>query len=411
MLSNLFKRDQGISSLNNPNSSIYQALLGLDGGPSYAGPTVNAETAMRISTVFACVNLIGGTLGSLPRKIYRRKKDGSREELRLPGDQFLWGAPNKEMLAVNFWETITGHMLLTGDAYIYTPRNGLGKYSELWPLMPSKVEPIRTADGEKVFRVNGTDVLGPEEVLHIPAFGTNGLRGLSPIAQARQALGLTLAAEEFGAGFFGNGTQLSGILTSDHNLSEDAAKRSEASWKKANTGLKNAWKIAVLEGGLKWQSVGVPPADAQYLELRKFQRSEICAIFGVPPHMIGDVERSTSWGTGIEQQAIGFITYTLLRWLRRVEEAVTTRLLVQEDRYFRFDVAGLLRGSTKERYESYKIAREGGWLSINDILRLEDMPPVAGGDDHLQPLNFAPLGSPAASGETTGGQGNGAAQQ
>lgn len=310
MLGKLLFRDQGMSTLNNPNSSIYQALLGLDGGPSYAGPTVNAETAMRISTVYACVTLIAQTIAALPRKVYRRNKDGTRTELRIDGDRFLWDRPNKEQMAIIFWETVVGHLLLQGNAYIYQVRDGLGKVAELWPLAPNRVDVLRDASGEKFFRIGGEDY-DASEVLHVPGFGTDGLKGLSPIGQARQALGLALAAEEFGARFFGNGTQLGGILTGENTMSDDVAKRNEENWKKAHTGTKNAWKIAVLSG-LKWQSVGVPPIEAQFLESRKFQRTEICSIYKVPPHMIGDVERSTSWGTGIEQQNIGFVTYTLL---------------------------------------------------------------------------------------------------
>lgn len=407
MLGRLLFRDQGIGTLNNPNNPIYQALVGMDGAPSYAGPTVNAQTAMRISTVYACVTLIAQTIAALPRRVYRRQADGGREELRVPADGFLWGRPNPEQLAIVFWETVVGHVLLHGNAYLYQVRTPLGKVSELWPLDPLRVEVLRAASGEKFFRIGGEEY-DETEILHIPGFGTDGLKGLSPIGQARQSLGLTLAAEEFGARFFGNGSQLGGILTSDNPMTQEVAERNEAQWKRAHTGVKNAWKIAVLSG-LKWQQVGVPPADAQYLELRQFQRSEICAIYKVPPHMIGDVERSTSWGTGIEQQAIGFVTYTLLPILRRLEEAGSG--LVQADRYFLFHLGGLLRGSTNERYQAYRLGREAGFLSVNDIRRLEDMPPVAEGNNYLQPLNYAPLGSPAASGETMGGQSDGATQQ
>lgn len=404
MLGRLLFRDQGLSTVRDPDSRLMQALLGFDGAPTHAGPSVNADTALRISTVYACVTLIAGTIGALPRKVYRRRADGTREELRLPGDRILWGAPNDELLGVPFWETVVSHLLLRGNGYIGTDRNDLGRPVALFPLDPRRIAPTRDPDtGAKLFVVDGARRAEPDGVLHIPGFGTDGLQGLSPISQARQSLGLTLAAEEFGARFFGNGSTLSGILTSDRAMSEDEAKRNEASWRKAHGGRRNAWKVAVLDGGLKWQSVGVPPQDAQYLELRKFQRAEICAIFRVPPHMIGDVERSTSWGTGIEQQAIGFITYTLLPWLRRIEEAVTERLLSQENRYFRFDVDGLLRGAQRDRYDAYRLGREAGFLSVNDIRRLEDLPPVDGGDDFLQPLNYAPLGSPAASGQTTKG--------
>lgn len=405
MLGNLLRRTESIGGLNNPSTQLYQALMGLDGAPTYAGPSVNADTAMRISTVYSCVTLIAQTIAALPRKVYRRKADGGRVEMRVPGDSFLWGAPNPEMLAISFWECVIGHLLLNGNAYIYLVRNDLGKIVELWPLAPAKVEVARDAtSGEKFFRIGG-EVYDATEVLHVPGFGTDGLRGLSPIGQARQALGLTLAAEQFGANFFGNGATLGGILSTDQNLATGVADTMAAQWKKAHGGSKNSWKVAVLEGGLKYQSTGVPPAEAQYLELRKFQRSEICAIYRVPPHMIGDVERSTSWGTGIEQQAIGFVTYTLLPILRRFEEGATT--LTQADRYFLFHLGGLLRGSTKERYDGYRVGREAGFLSVNDIRRLEDMEPVPNGDDYLQPLNFAPLGTVPQ----TGGTANDQAQQ
>lgn len=405
MLGNLLRRTESIGGLNNPSTQLYQALVGMDGGATYAGPSVNTETAMRIGTVYSCVTLIAQTIAALPRKVYRRKSDGGRQELRQPADSFLWGSPNPEMLAISFWECVIGHLLLSGNAYIYLVRNPLGKIAELWPLAPAKVEIVRdAATGAKLFRIGGETYDGGE-VLHVPGFGTDGLKGLSPIGLARQSLGLTLAAEQFGANFFGNGATLGGILSTDQKLDPKVAELMAAQWKRAHGGSKNAWKVAVLEGGLKYQSTGVPPADAQYLELRKFQRSEICAIYRVPPHMIGDVERSTSWGTGIEQQAIGFVTYTLLPILRRFEEGAST--LTQTDRYFLFHLGGLLRGSTGERYASYRIGREAGFLSVNDIRRLEDMEPVEeGGDNYLQPLNYAPLGTVPQ----TGGNANDQAQ-
>lgn len=405
MLGSLVRRSTPISSLNNPNSSVYQALMGLEGGATtYAGTSVNATTALQIGAVMSCVRLIAETGASLPRKVYRRTADG-REELRLPGDEFLWGQPNPETLGQFFWENVYAHLLLAGNAYIYTPRNALGKLTEMWVVDPRRVTPTRVkpnspTDPTLLYFVDG-EPYGPDELLHIPGFGTDGIKGLSVVTYARQTLGAALATEEFGARFFGQGTQLSGVLTTDQELKEATVKRLDANWKAAHAGKQNAHKVAILEGGLKWTSISVSPADAQFLEVRKFQRSEIASLFRVPPHLIGDVERSTSWGTGIEQQNIQFITYTLLPWLTRIEEAISDRILAQPDRFFKFSVDALLRGTLKERYDAYRVAREGGWLSVNDILKLEDRQPIANGDDHLQPLNYAPLGSVPQ--PTTGG--------
>lgn len=395
MLANLFRRDLGefpISGINNPNTPMYQALAAYDlGGYGMAtsGASVTAQTAMRVVTVHRCVTLIAQTIATLPLGVYRYETD-RRVELTNPSEGFVWRRPNPEMTRAAMWAATIGSAVLTGNAYIYKVRNGLGNVAEIWPMNPRMVEPYRDADGEKRFRVNGADV-GPETILHVPAYG-DGFKGLSPIAQAREALGLAMSTEEFGARFFGQGSTLSGLLTTDQKLSEESSKAMEASWKSAHSGVRNAHKIAILEGGLKFQQIGVNPDDAQFLETRRFQVEEIARLFGVPPHLLGAVDRTTSWGTGIEEQGIGFVIYTLGWWINLFEQAISDDLLAPANHYAKWNLTALLRGSTAQRYASYQIGRNAGFLSVNDIRKLEDMPPIAGGDDYAQPLNSSSSG-------------------
>ncbi len=409
MLGNLFRRSGSfpISGINNPNTPIYQALAAYDlggYGPATSGASVTAQTAMRLSTVFRCVTLIAQTIATMPLGVYRYETD-RRVELTNPGESFVWRRPNPEMSRAAMWAATIGSAVLTGNAYIYKVRNGLGNVTEIWPMKPRLVEPYRDDQGEKRFRVNGDDV-GPETILHVPAYG-DGFVGLSPIAQAREAIGLGMATEEFGARFFGQGSTLSGLLTTDQKLGDEAAVRMEASWKAAHTGVRNAHKVAILEGGLKFQQIGINPDEAQFLETRKFQVEEVARIFGVPPHLLGAVDKTTSWGTGIEEQNIGFVTYTLGWWINLFEEAITDDLLAPANHYAKWNVNALLRGSTQQRYASYQIGRNAGFLSVNDIRRLEELPPIAGGDDYARPLNSASSGKDATTPAETPRQGGG----
>ena len=390
-------RDQALGAIV-PGTALFDTLTG--GVASTAGPAVSSDSALRQATVMACVRLIAESIGSLPRRIYRRS-DAAREELRYPGDSFLWGVPNDVMLGQPFWENVVAHLLLYGNAYIYTERNDLGRVTSIWPLAPHRCQPVLTnplqiVEPTIVYLVDGEPYDG-QTVLHIPGFGVNGLTGVNPITFARQTLGLALAQEDFGARFYAQGATMSGVLTTDHTLPQETIDRLSAAWKAAHSGTRNAFKTAILEGGLKWTATSVSPADAQYLDGRTYSRREIAALFRVPPHLIGDMEKSTSWGTGLEVQNTQFVMFTLLPWLTRIEEGVSERLLSQPDRVMRFDVRALMRGTMADRYAAYNIGRNGGWFSVNDIRRLEDMPPVPDGDGRLQPLNMAPLGTVPAS--------------
>lgn len=395
-------RSTPLSSINNPNVPLYQALTGMmDGAPVASGVTVTQESGMRVMAVLACVRLIAETIASLPLKVYSGQGT-NRVELHEPSEAYIWNQPNPDQTPQVFWEQSLGAALTDGNAFINTARTQAGTIGELHPVNPNTVRIDRTRAGEIVYEVAGDKTHTRETITHVPAFSLPGqLRGLSPIGQARQAIGLSLAAEEFGARLFGNGTNLGGVITADGAISEDVAKSWKARWREMYGGLSKAHEIAVLGNGARFQSLTMPPEDAQFLETRRFQLSEIARLYRVPPHLIADVDRSTSWGAGIEEQNIAFIAYTLLSWARRFEQAISTRLLPMPNRYARWEFTGLLRGDSKARNDSYRIGRTNGWLSINDVRRLEEMPPIEGpgGDDYHLPVFVAPIASVLAKNE------------
>jgi HK97 family phage portal protein len=262
----------------------------------------------------------------------------------------------------------------------------------LWPLTPNRVTPFRNSRNELVYQIqlpdNSIANLSARRVLHVSA-----MLGLSPISQAKEALGLTMSAEEYGARFFANDSRPGGVLEHPGHLSKEAAERLRTSFESYHAGLANRHRVAVLEEGLKWQQIGLDPGDSQFLETRKFQVGEIARLYGVPPHMIGDTEKSTSWGTGIEQQNIGFVTYSLRSWLTRWEQEINKTLLTEDERknyFMEFLVDGLLRGDINSRYTAYATARQNGWLNGNEIREFENMNPVEGLDEYLVNGNMIP---------------------
>lgn len=386
------------ASIENPRVPLTSTSLldWLNGSPVHAGVSVSETSSLGMPAVWRAVNLIAGTNASLPLHAYR-----SQDDVRLPVTSgqaaSLLASPHPDLTSFELWEQVYAHLLLWGNAYLRVLRNQMGQVAELWPLHPSRIKCGRASDGSKVYMLDGNEErpLTDREVMHIPGFGYDGVCGVSPIRLARQGIGLALAAEEYGAKLFGNGSLASGILQTDQRLDQSQADRLKAGWKARFAGIANAHEVAVLDAGAKFQQLTIPPGDAQFIESRRFQIGEVARIFGVPPHMLMDTEKSTSWGTGIEQQGIGFVVYTLRPWLTRVEQRLT-RLLRPQPVYAKYSVEGLLRGDTKARYESYAVGRNWGWLSVNEIRRLEDLPPVEGGDARMQPLNMGPLGQEGA---------------
>jgi len=297
------------------------------------------------------------------------------------------------------------HLLLWGNAYAQILRNGRGQPIALYPLLPNKMEVSRASNGELIYtyrrdseesRINpnsGTVILRRDEILHIPGLGFDGLIGYSPIAMAKNAIGMSLATEEYGASFFANGANPGGVL--EHPGVIKDIQRVKDSWNSAYQGSGNAHRIAVLEEGMKFQAIGIPPEQAQFLETRKFQINEIARIFRIPPHMVGDLEKSSF--SNIEQQSLEFVKYTLNPWVVRWEQSLQQSLLLPSEKnsiFIKFNVDGLLRGDYQSRMNGYAVGRQNGWLSANDIRELEDMnriPAEEGGDLYLVNGNMLPL--------------------
>lgn len=366
---------------------------------SVAGPVVNAETALKASAVYACVALIAETIAAMPLITYRRLPDGNKERVpHHPLYSVLHDQPNRDQTAFEFWEMMLGHTLQRGNGYARKVPGPKGPVDQLVPMHPDRVKIERGQTGVLRYRVrreDGTEeVLNQEDVFHIRGKSSDGITGVSVLTYARDSVGMALATEEYGGRLFSQGTRLSGVLKTAGKLDKDVQKRLKAQWASTYNGLQNAHQVAVLEQGLEWQQMGMTNEDAQFLDTRSFQVVDICRWFRVPPHMVGETSKATSWGTGIEQMSIGFVMYTLLSWMTRIQQAVGRDLIIAPQQYFaEFLVNALLRGDTKSRYEAHNIGRNGGWLSVNDIRRMENMNSIPNGDVYLQPLNMNEAGS------------------
>ena len=356
-------------------------------GPSTSGKTVNEFTAMQTTAVYACVRILAETLAALPLQMYRYTPGGKERVYDHPLYHLLHDEPNPEMTSFIFRETLMSHLLIWGNAYAQIIRDRLGRVQGLYPLRPDKMTVCRddqgrifylytkTSDENPNIRPYGQVALPKEEVLHIPGLGFDGLVGYSPIAMARNAVGMTMACEEYGASFFANGASPSGVLEHPGVLKDPAKVRD--SWNAVYRGTGNAHKVAVLEEGMKYQQIGIPPEEAQFLETRKFQLDEIARLYRIPPHMIGDLEKSSF--NNIEQQSMEFVKYTLDPWVIRWEQAMQKAMFLPEEKkqyFLKFNVNGLMRGDYESRMTGYSIGRQNGWLSANDIREMEDMNPV-----------------------------------
>ena len=377
-----------------PTKEMQEFIRGVDVdfiGNSNSGINVDEMRAMQTSAVYACVRILAETIASLPLHLYKKGKNGKNEMAEQhPLFSCLYEFPNEEMTSFEFRETMMTSLLLWGNAYARIIRKQ-GHTTELWHLKPNQMVVERDSTTGKIKYTysdeitNKTYVYRPDQIFHIKAMSIDGVKGLSPIAQAREAVGLALATEEYGAKFFGNGARPGGVLEHPGTLKDPEKLRQ--SWNQVYQGTRNSHKVAVLEEGMKYHTIGIAPEDAQFLETRKYQVNEICRIFRVPPHLVGDLERATF--SNIEHQSIEFVQHTIRPWLVRWEQEISRSLLDEKERllYFaKFNVDGLLRGDYKSRMEGYSIGRQNGWLSINDIRRLEDMslvPAELGGDDYL----------------------------
>lgn len=399
ILSGLFRTRDGPK--NATSGSAYSFFM----GSSAAGKSVNERSAMQMTAVYACVRILSESIAGLPLHMYRYEDDGSKTKaVEHPLYHLLHDEPNPEMTSFIFRETLMSHLLLWGNAYAQIIRNGKGDIIALYPLMPNRMKVERDAKGQLYYEYQtmkedaptmkgAVYQLYPNEVLHVPGLGFDGLVGYSPIAMAKNAIGLAIAAEEYGSKFYANGAAPSGVLEHPNVLKDPAKVRD--SWNAAFGGSSNAHRVAVLEEGMKYTPISISPNEAQFLETRKFQINEIARIFRVPPHMVGDLEKSSF--SNIEQQSLEFVKYTLNPWVCRWEQALQRALLDDDEKgkyFFRFNVEGLLRGDYQSRMNGYAIARQNGWMSANDIRELENIdriPVELGGDLYLVNGNMLPL--------------------
>ena len=369
-----------------------------DFGAAASGKNVTEETAIQISTVYACVRVLAETIASLPLNVYESDgKGGSRIAENHPLEYLLHDAPNEEMTSFIWREQMMTQILLRGNSYSQIVRNGKTAIMSIYPLLSSNMTVDRDDSGALTYKYQMADdntiTLSPAEVLHIPGMGFDGIMGYSPIALMKTTLGLTLAAEEYGSKVFGNGATPAGVLTHPNRLKDPEKLRN--AWNAAYGGSANAGKIAILEEGMKFERISMPNSEAQFLETRKFQVSEICRIYRVPPHMVGDLEHATF--SNIEHQSISFAVHTIRPWLVRIEQSMNKALFSKNERgkYFvKFNMDGLMRGDYKSRMEGYAIARQNGWMSADDIRGLENLNPIGaakGGEEYLVNGNMIPI--------------------
>ena len=395
-------------------------------GRTTSGKPVNERTAMQTTAVYACVRILAEAVASLPLHVYEYQDDGGKKLVHdHPLYYLLHDEPNPEMTSFVFRETLMSHLLIWGNAYAQIIRDGAGRVIGLYPLLPDKMDVqrddrgniyyvySRNSDENPMFKEYGDIRLKAEDVLHIPGLGFDGLIGYSPIAMAKNAVGMTLACEEYGASFFANGANPGGVLEHPGVLKDPSKVRE--SWNSVYRGVNNAHKIAVLEEGMKYQQIGIPPEEAQFLETRKFQINEIARLYRIPPHMVGDLDKSSF--SNIEQQSLEFVKYTLDPWVIRWEQSLQRSLLLpgEKGKYFiKLNVDGLLRGDYQSRMNGYAVGRQNGLFSANDIREMENMNPIPdeqGGNLYLINGAMTKLEDAGAFAKTDTGQQNTPAQE
>jgi HK97 family phage portal protein len=373
------------------------------GRPTASGVTVTDQTALRVTTVLSCVKVLAESISTLPLMVFERQANGDkRPASEHPISEVLHTLANPESTAQSIRETLCAHVLLRGNAYARVLRDGGGDVREIWPIAPGCIQPERPRPAAPlVFRVSEPgakpETLRTDQVWRIPGLSWGGATGLSPIGVARESVGLALALEQNTASALKNGARIAGIVSHPQVMDDPEYQRFKGSWDEAYAGVTNAGKTVILEQGAKFEKVGMTFEDLQFLELKKFQVAEIARLFRVPLHMLFDDKAQPR--ANMEQASVEFVVYTLRPWLVRFEQTIQRDLLLPSERarYFaEHNVAGLLRGDFASRMAGFALARQWGWLSVNDIRRLENLNGIGPeGDVYLQPLNMVPAGTPA----------------
>lgn len=387
---NFFGRILGAfrASPNRPSTSLANpASWMFDGSASKTGIAITEDSAMRLSAVFGAVRVISETIATLPWDVKQDVEDSTRTADAHPINKLIHH-PNGMMTDFNFREVCQAHLCLHGNAFIAIKRNEAGQPTKLIPIHPERVE-VKVYQDEKFYVIDqGKETFDDTEIIHIVGLSFDGIVGKSVIEAARESIGLGLAADQFGGSFFGNGANVSAVLTHPGRLSDDAYKRLMASWQRRYSGLDNAHKTAILEEGMSLQKVSISPSESQFLETRQFGVVDIARFFRIPLAYLGSLENSST-RANIEEQGIQFQRNTILPWVKRWEAEFNRKLFPNgDDYYIRFNMDGLLRGDLASRYSSYSVARQWGWLSVNDIRKFEGLDNIEGGDVYLQPLNM-----------------------
>lgn len=379
------------STLSNPSDELMQALLA--GLSTAAGVNVTPLTAMGVSTVFACINRISGSLASVPLELYITNGKNTNKAVKHPVYRLIHDQPNDEMTSVDLRWCMQPKLTLRNNSYAIIVRNGLNEIVKILPVSASSSVQLRRTNGVLYYDIDGVQY-SAYQVLHLRGRSSNGLQGDDTLMAIRDVIGLAMALQENAAKFFGNGSRPGAILESPNQLSDKAAKRLKESFEKIHKG--DPYQIAVLEEGLKYVVQRTDNTDSQMVESRKLQDTAICQAFGVPPHKVGLLDKATF--SNIEQQSIEYVTDTLLPICTTWEAALKQKLLTPDEQktmYFKFNLNGLLRGDMASRFTAYSIARQNGWMSADDILELEERNPLKeGGDEYWRPVNMAVVGEP-----------------
>ena len=394
-LGTLFTRSTGLENPSQPLSSA--GLAEWLTGNKAAGVAVNEPRVLGLPAYYRAVAVTAGTLAALPLKVYR---NDSRERVTA---RTALDNPNPRQTPFEFWQTIYVNAIAWGNGYARKLRDGAGLVRETWPIHPGRVrveevDPTEADPAGKLFLVR--DRYGVEhrysgyEIMHLPYLSPDGVQGVRPLHLFRQSLGIAISGDDYTAQFLANGSRVSGVLTTEKDLDDSAATRLKRRWKEKTSGPENAGEIAVLDRGAKFEAISIPPADAQLLESRKWSVTEIARMVGTPPHLIGDVSGSTSWGTGIEEQVLGWVKFTLQSWISLSEQRITREVLPggwsAGTWYAEYALEGLLRGDSKTRAEFYRTMTQNGLMVRNEGRRFENLEPLEGGDVPLLPAGVLP---------------------
>lgn len=359
-----------------------------------SGTAVTAESALKISAAWACSRLIAESVAMLPRIVYRNLGNGGKERATShPLYDLLHDQPNRRQTSFEFIDMLQMHALLRGSGYAKIIPGVRGAVDRLIPVHPDRVTVEEVDEDTLRYRIKekdgGEKIYLDDEIFHLRGLTLDGVNTVSVITYARESFGLTLAAERYGAKLFANYSQPGGVLKHPGELSTDAQDRLRGQFEQRASG-ENLHRMMVLEEGMEWQQMAFTPEDSQMLETRVFQAEDVCRWYRVPPHMIGLTSKATSWGSGIEELSRGFVTYVLMPWLIRWQQAFGRDLIVASEKYYvEFLTDALLRGDVQKRYSAYAIGRNGGWLATNEVRQKENMNPIEGGDDdYLRPLNM-----------------------